>query len=355
MFLTLKLTVYQSLPNMDHENQDKEPMSLQRLLNEPKGKTTYHANQAFLLHVFWEAPNRSAADKVLAALKRCADATHHNTPCVPTYYFRKSALDADLVSAGPKTAGQHTQLRDAVKKLKVGVPRPAVEADLVRRGIDPRLLDVDPETPLPTAMQETPVMLEMTELYLDERSFYEHAGSRDYLEAYGEALTPGMQNCQTTIRVGTPTAEIADRILAPMLKEKVESMPVGCGIWRRPTSQPDIGVFLSIDVVGPLDEINGNIPAGLCEDSTTCVGFAHPLREGVTRVMCVLPTLPSKETLHALSAVELRGIEIHCDEAHCDTLSQAMSTASLDCLSVVTPIQSGYIIHKRAAEISKEY
>jgi hypothetical protein len=82
--------------------------------------------------------------------------------------------------------------------------------DFVRRGIDPKLLDADLESPLPETMQEKPVMLEFTELCLDGRPFYEHAGSRDYLDAYGEALKPGLQNTQTTIRLSTGHPHFGD-------------------------------------------------------------------------------------------------------------------------------------------------
>ncbi|KAK4204645.1 hypothetical protein QBC40DRAFT_272664 [Triangularia verruculosa] len=331
-----------------------EPKSLQRLLAEPKGKITFLPGQAFLLHVFWEAPHMAAAEKVLAALARCADATHRDTPCVPTYYFRISALDADLVSKRPSTISQHRQLGDAFKKLKVGVPRPAVEADLVRRGIDPKLLDADFDSPLPEPMQEKPVMLELTELYLDERSFYEHAGSRDYLDAYGEALKPGLQNTQTTIRLGTPTSEIADNILGPMLDEKVVLIPTGCELWRRPEAKPDAGSFLSMDASGSVDEVVGKLPASLREDSTTCVGFAHPLRDATVRVLCFLPDLPSPETLQDLRAIGPRALEVHCDKTRCDTMRQAIASASLDSISVIRSIQSGYIIHGRAHEVMEE-
>ena len=233
----------------------KERMSLQKLLDEPKGKTQYFEGQSFMLHVFWEAPNRTAAEKVLSALQQCALATHRDTPCVPTYYFHISTLDSDLVSAKPMAVSQHPQLSDAQKKLKVGVPRPAVIADMVRRGIDPQLLDFDPSSILPETMQEAPVMLECTEIYLDERSFYEHAGSKDYLQAYGEVMTPGLQNNQITIRLGTPTDDIVDKILEPMLKERVESFPETCTLWQNPATSPQSAMLLAMDVSGDIDQV----------------------------------------------------------------------------------------------------
>ncbi|UKZ74774.1 hypothetical protein TrVFT333_002444 [Trichoderma virens FT-333] len=201
-------------------------MSLRELLKEPKGKMIYRRGQIFLLHVFWEAPDITAARILLEALGRCAKATHRDTPCVATYHFRICSLSSAVISQEPKTVREHAQLQAALKKLKFGVPRSAVLADLRRRAIDTYLLDLDQETPLPNHMQQTPVMLEFTELYLDERAFYEHAGSKDYLDAYGEVMQPKLMNRQATVCVGSPTAQIKEKILDPMLKAISQPIPV---------------------------------------------------------------------------------------------------------------------------------
>ena len=80
--------------------------------------------------------------------------------------------------------------KDLLKKLQVGVPRQAVLADLARRNIDSNLIDLEPGAALPENLQQRPVLVECTELYLDERAFNEHAGSRDYLAAYADAMSP---------------------------------------------------------------------------------------------------------------------------------------------------------------------
>jgi hypothetical protein len=113
----------------------------------------------------------------------------------------------------------------------------------MRRGIDPQLLDVGPDEPLPASMQKKPVMLEFTELYLDQRSFYEHAGSKEYLDAYGEVMKPGLLNRQVTIGLGTPTTEMEEKILKHMLKERVEPIPTHCTLWKRPRAAYKSGVF----------------------------------------------------------------------------------------------------------------
>lgn len=336
---------------MEHS---KPAMSLQQLLDEPKGKLTFRPNQTFILHVFWEAPNMSAAQTVLKALKRCAEATHRDTPCVPTYHFRISSLNDEVIGQEPKTVGRHTQLQDALKKLKVGVSRPAVVADLVRRGIDPELLDADPETPLPSNMQQEPVMLEFTELYLDERAFYEHAGSRDYLDAYGVVMQPGLMNKYATVRLGTPTAAIVEKILEPMLKAKHEPIPTNCHLWRAPVAATESGVFLSMDAVGSVDDVVEKLPLGLRQYSTTCIGFAHPLQRDGVRIICILPGLPTGEMLKGLSNAPLKGVEAHCQQKDMESLGQMMTLASLDELIMLRATESGYAIHEKACAVTEE-
>lgn len=72
------------------------PTALQRLLDAPKGQLDYSPGEAFMLHVFWETPGIEAASKLLAALRQCAAATHRDTPCVPTYFFRVANNESDL-------------------------------------------------------------------------------------------------------------------------------------------------------------------------------------------------------------------------------------------------------------------
>tara|TARA_R110002060_G_scaffold47359_3_gene58454 strand:+ start:865 stop:1899 length:1035 start_codon:yes stop_codon:yes gene_type:complete len=331
----------------------KEHMSLQKLLDEPKGKTKYFEGQSFLLHVFWEAPNRTAAEKVLSALQRCALATQRDTPCVPTYFFRISTLDSDLVSVKPMTLSQNPQLSDAQKKLKVGVPRLAVFADMIRRGIDPQLLDLDPSSILPESMQEAPIMLECTEIYLDERSFYEHAGSKDYLQAYGEVMTPGLQNSQITIRLGTPTEDIVDKILEPMLKERVESLPGICTLWQKPATSPQTPMLLAMDVSGDIDQVAKMLPQTLKEVSTTLVAFSHPLRRDTVRVLSFQPTLANEEMMRRLATLPLAGIEVHCEKSDYDAVQRLMTLTRFKCRNAIVEVQCGYLIHRKAAEVTK--
>lgn len=138
--------------------------SLRSLLAAPKGNVLYAPGDAFLLHVFWEAPSLDAAKRLLSGLRACGAATHRDTPCVPTYFFRLSAADAGLCPPPPQTVGDHPHLRAAQKSLRMGVPPPAVAAQLAKLGIDPALAHADPSAPLPESLLgEQPVPVEFTE------------------------------------------------------------------------------------------------------------------------------------------------------------------------------------------------
>jgi hypothetical protein len=139
-----------------------------------------------------------------------------------------------------------------------------------------------------------------------------------------------------------------------MLNEEVVLIPTGCELWRRPVAKSDAGCFVSVDGTRSVDEVIGKLPAGLRENSITCVGFAHPLREGIVRVLCFLPDLPSLEALQDLRAAEPKALEIHCNKTGCDTMQRTIASASLDGISVIRSIQSGYIIHGRAHEVMEE-
>ncbi|KAM0713713.1 hypothetical protein Q7P37_010675 [Cladosporium fusiforme] len=335
---------------------DTQPKTLQQLLDEPKGKTKYKTGQAFMLHVFWETPSLEAAQKLLSALKSCAVATHRDTPCVPSYYFRMSSIEADTVSRRPLTAGEHPKLAKAHQKLQVGVPRAAVVADLVRRDIDTALLDLKPTDALSAHAQLSPVMVECTEVYLDERAFFEHAGSRDYLQAYGEVMAPGLHNKATTVRLGTPTAYIVDKILSPMLKEIAEPLAENCAVWK-PVATEGLQtsvLILSINVVGKANEVASKMPQRLIQLSTSFVAFSHPLRAGRTRIMCVLSALPDVEDLRDLAGLHLEAMDVHCEESHLDRVNGLFRSAAPDVPCYVSPLEAGYILHEKAYQLCEE-
>jgi hypothetical protein len=324
----------------------------------PKGNLEYIPGDAFLLHVFWEAPTVAAARTLLSGLQQCATATHRDTPCVPLYFFRISNNNAELCSPPPRTVGEHPQLCAAIKKLQFGTPPLAVHAELTKRGIDPGLADLDPSTALPAELQERPVALEFTELYLDERAFMEHAGSRDYLNGYAVVMDPALHySTPRTMRLGTPPAGIIERILEPILHEVVAPLPEGCSVWQRPLSSDGSAVFLSLDVAGGDDAASAAVaaalPSAFREHCTTCVAFAHPLRPHTTRLMCVLPSLPPLPVLACLAALEPARGEAHVTsgEEAAGVVRAALVAVGLGAVIVNASESVGYILHAQAAAV----
>jgi hypothetical protein len=271
----------------------------------------------------------------------------------------------------------------------MGIPKPAVCAELVKRRLDAGLLDLEPWAPLPPALSTPPVALEFTEVYLDERAFMEHAGSRDYLDGYGVVMHPALHyRPPRTFRLGTPAPSLA-ALLEPILHDVVLPVPDQCAVWRVPGPGAGAagGVFLSLDVpAGPggaagagvgveggggdshgegdkdadAAAVAAALPAALQDQCTTCVVFAHPLRPGKVRVMCVLPARPSQEVLAALAALGPDRGEVHvtapggglCTDAGVvEATRAALAGAGLGFVPVNGSECVGYALHARAAEV----
>ena len=358
---------------------DAIPTTLRGLLAAPKGRVGYEPGGAFLLHVFWEAPSAAAARELLTeGLRRCAIATHRDTPCTPTYFFRVSRCDAELCPPPPRLAGDHPLLAAARKKLQVGVPAPAVRAGLSKAGLDTALLDLDPTAELPAALREQPVAVEFTEVYLDERAFVMHAGSRDFLDGHAVIMRPHLvRGIPRTIRLGTPAPGLVERILDPVLHETVAPLADGCTVWQSPAwageGSSAAAVFLSLDF--RLEPAGGtassfSIPAAVREVCTTCVSFAHPLRPDCTRLMCVLPRLsigaleglaslgPVRGEAHVTSTPDADADDKDADpesDVDPDVLGRVRSALSAAGLGVVTVNESlcvGYTLHAKAVELA---
>lgn len=256
----------------------------------------------------------------------------------------------------------HPHIRAALRKLQVGVPPQAVRAELVKRRLnDPSFVD-DPEnvnldTPLPEELQTQPVRVEFTEIYLDERAFMEHAGSRDYLDGYGVVMNPALHyTTPMTVRLGTPPASIVEKILEPILNENVAPLPEGCTVWQWPSSGSDgdgNALFMSLDVtdMGPEDVVS-RVPSDFRDHCTTFVAFTHPLRAGTTRIMCVLPSLPSLPILTGLAALQLARGEVHMDnEDSVQCVRDALDSAGMGFVTVNASEKVGYALHEQAADI----
>lgn len=369
--------------------------TLKSLLATPKGNLEYCAGDNFLLHVFWEAPNISAARELLAALQECGTATHRDTPCVPTYFFRISNMDLEVSSPAPRLVSDLPQVSAAKKKLRMGVPLAVVSQELSKRGINPRLLDLELTDELPPEMQQQPVAVEFTEVYLDEQAFMEHAGSKDYLAGYGKVMNPALFfKIPQTVRLGTPPAGIVEKILEPILKEIVCPAVDGAVVWKRPTAPlnaasgtdsadsasgadssdgdcsagapplPPSGwtdaVFLSLDFdTADRDPstVVSSLPESILTTCTTCVSFPHLLRENTTRVMVVLPSWPELTLLQAMASLGIARGEIFVSKDARDRIGELrdrLLLAELTTVSVGDTESSGFILHALAANVTSK-
>ncbi|RYH28498.1 hypothetical protein EON65_11950 [archaeon] len=347
--------------------------SLKGLMAAPKGYIEYVNGYSFLLHVSWEAPSLAAANELLAGLQQCASATHRDTPCVSTYFFRISSNDTELCEESILVC-EHPQINAAKKKLQHGVSPLALHAELIKRGIDIALLEADPNSKLPLNQQLHPVAVEFTEVYLDDRAFFEHSGSRDFLDGYAVVMNPAMHNkIPQTVRLGTPSDNVIEKILEPILHESLFPLLDDCIIWRSPTLYMEkpagkaCSAFLSLDFAvsdeRTIDEVVSALPLQLREHSTTCVAFPHPLRANTVRVMCVLALVPSTATLTDLAGLHpLRG-EIHIHERPNNEIQGAAVVGEEEVREVLTQLglsavilvnvssSSGYILHDKAFDV----
>mmetsp|Transcript_1985 Transcript_1985/g.2840 ORF Transcript_1985/g.2840 Transcript_1985/m.2840 type:complete len:384 (+) Transcript_1985:334-1485(+) len=197
----------------------------QRRVEKVKGHTSYHPNQMFSLNVQWVVTNENAAKELLAGLKKCAAATRRDTPCTPFYFFRISHDQslAEEMKQSVKTLGDHPHYKKAFKTISMGIPIETAKLRLERDGMISSLLDLGADEPIGGHIEElsfNPVVVDLSEVYLDSRAFFEHAESKDYMEGYGELMKPSLSLAPFTIVLGTPEQSIRDSIIEPVLKAK---------------------------------------------------------------------------------------------------------------------------------------
>lgn len=346
------------------------------LLAAKKGNMNYKGSQAFLLQVFWIAPSIEAAEKLLTGLHECAKATHRDTPCTPTYFFRICNNSQDLCPAVPKYCRDHPHLQVALKKLQVGVPQHAVRGELLKRGLDPDSINLSLDSELPQSLQTQPVALEFTEIYLDERAFMEHAGSRDYLDGYAVVMNPSLHyTVPFTIRMGTPSQYLIDSILDPVLKEIPITLPKQCKVWSPPIVPIKTPLFLSLDIYQENDATTPEtllqtFSEGFLTYCTTFTVFPHPLRSQCLRVVCIVPSFPMISWWEELTRVQILRGEIHCQdgleakdaglersiivEEQVKELSTILTKVQLAEKIVCNPTHAvGYIVHPKAQDLQQ--
>jgi len=240
----------------------------QQLLDAPKGSTEYNPTQSFALHVFWVVRSPKAAKEMIEqGFKPCARATMRDTPTTLAYIFRISRDQrlAEKLKNEIKTIGQHPHYQPAFKSMHMGIPRTSIELKLNLGGIDLAPLSWEPEESISgheVELDFDPVVLECTEVYLDNRSFYEHSASHEWMKSSTEILKASRSLKPTTYCLGNPSKEIWESSLESYLKairfntnddERTQLKTIQPGLFF-PSSTSNSGdgdqvFFLEIDLV----------------------------------------------------------------------------------------------------------
>ncbi|KAF0977082.1 hypothetical protein FDP41_003735 [Naegleria fowleri] len=199
----------------------------QELLEAPKGCMEYNPHQAFALQVFWIVRSfRAATEMIEKGFLPCSQATLRDTPTTLCYLFRISQQDgheqmAEEFKKQVKTIGQHPHYQPAFKSIKMGIAQQNIEMKLKQGGINIEPLKWNPDEPMEGHEDELdfhPIVLECTEVYLDNRSFYDHSASQDWMNHYPEIVKPCRSLKPKTFCVGHPSEEIWEKALESALK-----------------------------------------------------------------------------------------------------------------------------------------
>ena len=196
----------------------------QQLMESPKGCLEFNPHQSFVLHVFWVVRSPAAAKEMITkGFTPCGKATLRDTPTTICYFFR-IAKDQSLalkLKEEIKTISQHPHYQNAFKSIKFGIPRAAVESKLKFGEINVVPLSWQPDEPISEHEKELdydPIVLETTEVYLDNRSFYEHSASHDWMKYSAEILKANRSLKPKTYCIGNPDKNIWDKVIEPTLK-----------------------------------------------------------------------------------------------------------------------------------------
>jgi hypothetical protein len=193
-------------------------------MDNPKGFLAYNPSQSFVLHVFWIVRSpKSAQEMIEKGFVPCSLATARDTPTTLSYAFRISRNQKRALKYKEEInlIGQHPHYKAAFKNLGMGISREEVVKRLGAIQVDPTPLDwgVDGEIKGNEELLDfDPVVLECTEIYLDNRSFYEHVLSRDWMKSSAEILKPNRSLLAKTYCVGNPSQEIWSTSLETHLK-----------------------------------------------------------------------------------------------------------------------------------------
>jgi hypothetical protein len=278
----------------------------------------------------------------------------------------------------------------------MGVPLAAVHAEMKKRDLDPSLLELDAAHPLPLHLQVHPVMLEFTSqlswrtllhantsmatartlvcsltmsfpntILFSYYFFLGYFNHSDFVECLAVVMDPHSHyTIPRTMRIGSPTQNMIDTILEPVLKETAIAT-AGGSVWVRPavgSLGAQDAVFLTLDLTSPgtsIDEeqacelILQSLPLALRSCCTTCVALTHPLRSNCVRVMLVSPVLPPVNVLVELGTLQLERGEVHANNnALQEAARKSLLEAGLHMVAAYASEQAGFILHDLAASLT---
>lgn len=201
--------------------------------------------------------------------------------------------------------------------------------------------------------------------YMDEASFMAHSASRQFLDGYAVVMDPSLHyTVPQTLRVGTPSQNMIDTILEPVLKEQVVDS-AGAKIFQTPPPPPHVPALLSFDMPQPpqsspdaattsCQHAIQSLPPALVSACTTCAAFPHPFRAHCIRVLLIFSSLPMAHALAGLHTIGLQRGELYVQagDDHALKLARAaLQEASLTCICALGGDQAGHIMHSLSSEL----
>lgn len=134
-------------------------------------------------------------------------------------------------------------------------------------------------------------------------------------------MNPCLQNHQYTIRLGTPPANLVEKILNPILKEPIAPTPEGCKLWRCPPVSDNNSVLFPLDafstIEGAAETLIAKRPTAFRDHYTCCIVFLNQLgNDTISEAHC------GEARMEALRRF-IKGIESRSDDCECVVLGRA--------------------------------
>jgi hypothetical protein len=145
---------------------------------------------------------------------------------------------------------------------------------------------------------------------------------------------------------------MVEKILEPMLKERVVGLYENYSVWIPPSGILDGAFLVSMDVVGTGGQFP-RISETLKTSCVWCVSLDHPFRDDVVRFMAVFSSLPSKTVFTELASFYPTRGEVHTKGDH-DHLKANLKEVGLEFFKINASNAVGYILHDKATELTSQ-